>query len=150
MLGDGNVVLPDYADPEPQVRLSVVIDAPPAAVWKALTEPALLNQWLARAAEVELHAGGKFDLGWAPSPQAMCRVLEVEPNRRLRISWPDWRGQAQVPDQHVTFELVPQGDGTRVDFVHGGFVRPADRSDYQQGWTGFLDGLRDLCQGAAR
>ena len=37
--GDG-VVLPDYSDPSPEIRLSIVIDAPPERVFKALVDPA--------------------------------------------------------------------------------------------------------------
>lgn len=143
--GRGNVVLPDFEDPEPIVRLSIEIAAPPAAVFRALTIPEILDRWLSKTARVELREGGAFDLGWGPVAEHVqpMRILELEPDRKLSFSWPDWRQQADVPDQTVMFELSPIEDGTRtrVDFTHSGFERAVDRSDYQQGWTYFLDGL---------
>ncbi len=143
--GRGNVVLPDFDDPEPVVRISIEVDAPPPAVFEALTTPGILNRWLAKHATVELREGGAFDLGWGPVPEHVTpmHILRLEQDRLLSFSWPDWRQQKDVPDQSVTFELAPIDDGerTRVNFTHAGFVRTVDRSDYQQGWTVFMDAL---------
>ncbi|MEM1025780.1 MAG: SRPBCC domain-containing protein [Myxococcota bacterium] len=143
--GRGNVLLPDFADPEPVIRLSIEIDAPPPAVFRALTTPEILNQWIAKEARVEPRVGGAFDLGWGPAAEHVkpMRILEFEENVLLSFSWPDWRQQPDVPDQTVSFRLVPLEDGrrTKVEFTHAGFLRTVDKSDYQQGWTPFLDGL---------
>lgn len=144
-------VLPDYGAETSEVRHSLYVAAPPAAVFRALTEPAMLNRWIASDARVDARVGGGIDLGWGgcgsseqgepAGDELALKILAYEPDRLLTLSWPDWRGQADVPDQEISWRLEPEGEGTRVDFAHTGFVRVVDRSDYQQGWAGFLEGL---------
>lgn len=146
-LDDGfPISMPDYTDERPEVRLSVFIEAPPRAVFRTLTEPALLNRWIAMDAKVDAREGGEIDFGWggcgeAESDGTGLKILELVPDQRLTLSWPDWRGQADEPDTRVSWELVAEGNGTRVEFAHTGFRRTADRSDYHQGWAGFLESL---------
>ena len=144
--GRGQVMRPDFADPSPEVRVSMTVDAPPATVFRALIEPDALNQWLAKDATVEPRVGGRFDLGWKQDSDlehegAAMQILEFVPNEKLTISWPDWRGDASVPAQSVTWLLAAEGDGTRVTLIHAGFTRAVDMSDYPFGWWGFLSRL---------
>ena len=149
--GHGEVVRPDFADPSPEIRLTTVIDAPPARVFRALIEPDALNRWIAKDASVDARVGGRFDLGWSSADDVEhhgppMRILELEPDARLTISWPDWRGDASVPEQRVTWILEPAGSGTRVTLVHAGFVRAVDLSDYPFGWGHFLERLADVAR----
>jgi uncharacterized protein YndB with AHSA1/START domain len=148
--GGNNLVLPDFDDPSPRVVVAIEVDAKPATVFRALSEPEILNRWIAKEARVDLRVGGDFDLGWSVDPNATtpCRILALEQDRLLAISWPDWRGQPDIPDQRVTFALEPLDDGarTRVTLTHDGFLRTVDRSDYQQGWVGFLDALAGVAR----
>lgn len=147
--GHGTVMRPDFADDRPEIRLSTLIEAPPSAVFRALIDPALLNQWIARDARVEPRIGGAFDLGWAAAEGvehegAAMEILEFEPDARLAITWPDWRGDSAVPTQRVSWTLVPEGRGTRVTLVHSGFVRAVDISDYPFGWGHFLEQMAQV------
>lgn len=142
--GKGNVVLPDYVDDTAEARLSIEIEAPPSAVFRALIEPDQLERWMASKATIDPRPGGVFDLGWSEEHGApTCKILELETDRKLAISWPDWRNDPEVPDQRVEWLLTPLSGGavTRVEILHTGFVRAADRSDFQQGWTGFAEAL---------
>ena len=147
--GHGTVMRPDFADDRPEIRLSTLIEAPPSAVFRALIDPALLNQWIARDARVEPGIGGAFDMGWAAAEGvehegAAMEILEFEPDARLAITWPDWRGDPAVPTQRVSWTLVPEGGGTRVTLVHSGFVRAVDISDYPFGWGHFLEQMAQV------
>jgi uncharacterized protein YndB with AHSA1/START domain len=152
---DGSAVsLPDCDDPAPEVRVSLFVAARPATVFRTLTEPALLDRWLASSARVDLRVGGAIDLGWSgggdgetPGEGAL-EILELVPDRRLVLAWPDWRGSADVPMQRVSWELTASGAGTRVELRHTGFVRAVDRSDYFQGWAGFLGGMARVAASA--
>jgi uncharacterized protein YndB with AHSA1/START domain len=73
--------------------------------------------------------------------------LELVPNEKLVISWPDWRGDTSVPEQSITWLLEPSGEGTRVTVIHSGFVRTVDLSDYPFGWGYFLGRLKDVAEG---
>jgi len=79
------------------------LDADPAKVWRALTEPELLGAWL-------LPTPGEID----------CTLLEAEPGRRLRYGWREAGGGI---DSEVSFVLTPgpQG-GTHLRIVHAPVV----------------------------
>jgi uncharacterized protein YndB with AHSA1/START domain len=146
--GGAGIVLPDYSDPSPEVRLSIVIDAPIERVFKALVDPAALNRWIASAAEVEPRVGGRYSYGWTYEHGGRSiaggptRILDLVPNERLVTDWPDWRGDPTRPSTRVAWLLEPLGGRTRVTVVHGGFARAADVSDYPFGWPGFLSQLK--------
>ena len=146
----GDVLRVDFGDPSPEIRIVTHIDAPPGRVFRALTEPAALNQWMAKDATVELREGGVWDLGW-PAPEGYTgpnmRILELIPDRKLTVLWPDWRGDNSVPHQTVTWELEPTEDGTRVTLIHAGFVRAVDVSDFPFGWGYFLSQLKPVAEG---
>jgi uncharacterized protein YndB with AHSA1/START domain len=74
-------------------------------------------------------------------------ILEFVENERLAISWPDWRGDKDVPSQRVRWILKTEGNGTRVDFTHDGFVRAVDMSDYPFGWGYFLSRIAQIAEG---
>lgn len=148
LAGGGGIVRPDFTDPAPEVRLSIRIEAPPAAVFRALLEPDAVNRWFGGApAEVEPVAGGRYRLNWKYQVDGRdvtggpTRILELVPNRKLVIDWLDWRGDLSVTGQTITFLLEPTGDATTVTLVHGGFTRAADLSDYPFGWVWFLEQL---------
>ncbi|MEJ2204396.1 MAG: SRPBCC family protein [Gemmatimonadota bacterium] len=145
----GEVMRVDFADAGPEIRLSLHVEAPPDKVFRALTEPGCLNQWMAKDAEVDLRVGGSWDLGWDP-PEGHAgpgmKILELVANEKLTVSWPDWRGDASVPPQSVTWLLEPSDGGTRVTLIHAGFVRAADLSDYPFGWDHFMDQMKGVAE----
>lgn len=142
--GGRGKMLVDFSDADARVALSIFIDAPPSAVFRTLVDPDKIQQWFGVAASVDPRLGGswhlkmEFEMDGQKVTSAPCTILEYVENERLSISWPDWRGDKSVPDQRVTWELKPEGSGTRVDFTHEGFVRAVDISDYPFGWGWFL------------
>jgi uncharacterized protein YndB with AHSA1/START domain len=107
---------------------------PPAAVWRALTDPDLIGRWLMPNdfAPVVGHRF-RFDTGqWGFTD---CEVLDVEPERLLRYSWCN-----QSLDSTVTFRLVPEGNGTRVFLEHAGF--DLDDPFQRAGFEGMGEGWR--------
>ena len=94
---------------------------PPARVWRALTDPVVLARWL-MPNDFEPVVGHRFTFRTEPRPEAgfdgvtHCQVLEIEPERLLRISW---RGGPL--DTTVTWRLVAEGRGTRLLLEHDGF-----------------------------
>jgi uncharacterized protein YndB with AHSA1/START domain len=111
------------------VILECDLPAPPAKVWRALTEPDLLARWLLPGA-IRAEPGHRFTLQGesAEGGRIACEVLAAEPGRRLSYSW---RGEdsardagGRALDTVVTFELCETPDGgTHLRLVHDGFMR---------------------------
>jgi uncharacterized protein YndB with AHSA1/START domain len=92
----------------------------PAKVWRALTEPALLAQWLLPAFDFKLEPGAAFKFktdpvqGWDGIVNAT--MLEVEPQHKLRYAW-----VVGDIDTVMTFTLTPTASGTQLSIVQSGF-----------------------------
>jgi uncharacterized protein YndB with AHSA1/START domain len=96
---------------------------PRAKVWRALTEPALMQKWGMRPEGFAPVVGTRFQLvddgehrGWRGFVE--CEVLEVEHERLLRISWV---GDEKVKPQTVAYTLADDGAGTLLTLDHEGF-----------------------------
>lgn len=102
----------------------------PAKVWRALTTPELLTEWLLPVVGFELAPGAEFRFEAPPQPGwdgvVSCRMEEVEPERRLRWSW-----VAGDIDTVVTFTITPTDSGTLLHLVQSGF-----RADQKQNFGG--------------
>jgi uncharacterized protein YndB with AHSA1/START domain len=94
----------------------------PDKVWRALTDPELLGEWLLPVFGLDLVPGAAFTFKTQPYPgwdgTVNCRFLEIEPQRKLRYSWVV--GDMEI-DTVVTFTLTPTTTGTRLSLVHTGF-----------------------------
>lgn len=137
----------DRTEPGQRETLAFEFDLPhpPAKVWRALTEPELLSEWLLPVTGLDLRIGAAFTYrtqaypGW--DGRVECEFLEIEPGRRLRYSW-------RVPflDTVVTFTLTPIATGTRVQLVQTGF-RDGQQREFggaRYGWAMMGDKLRAL------
>lgn len=105
--------------PGRHVVVECELDAPPAQVWRALTEPDLLARWLAPN-DFRAEIGARFSLRETDGAAIDCEVLEVEPERRLAYRWQ--RDDEDAVDSIVSFELTEAVAGrTHLRLVHAGF-----------------------------
>ena len=90
----------------------------PEKVWRALTDPVLLTEWLLPVVELKLEPGAAFTFKTQPYPGwdgiVNCRVLEVEAQRKISYTWV----VGEMLDTVVTFTLTPTALGTRLSLVH--------------------------------
>ncbi len=154
LAGGSGVSLPDFSDPSPEVRQTILIDAPRDAVFHALITPALINQWFdSGSSRVDARVGGHYELGWTYQVNGRdvvggpTRIIVYVENEHLTLDWPDWRGDASVTGQTISFQLESVGAQTRLTFVHAGFGRTADIGDYPFGWTSIVGNLKTVAEG---
>ena len=123
--------------------LSVVVEReiphPPEKIWRALTQPHLIQDWLMNndfRPVVGHHFNFRADWGAVD-----CQVLAVEPNKTLSYSW-----AAYDLKSVVTWTLTPTSAGTHLRMEQSGF-RPDQRQAYQGakgGWPRFFAALEQL------
>ncbi|WP_131739267.1 SRPBCC family protein [Actinomadura roseirufa] len=112
---------PEDEDEDASIEVDEFLPHPPAKVWRALTDPALLGRWL-MPNDFRPVVGHRFTFTTRPIPSAgfdgtiPCRVLDLDEERLLRISW-----NGGGLDTTVTWRLVPEGRGTRLFVRHAGF-----------------------------
>jgi uncharacterized protein YndB with AHSA1/START domain len=96
---------------------------PPAKVWRALTDPALIALWAMRPEGFRAVVGNRSRFVAKPQPGwrgfVECEVLEVRERELLRYSWIGNEGDAPT---FVTYRLEPHEGGTRLRFEHTGFA----------------------------
>ena len=101
------------------IRHERIYPHPPEAVWRGLTDPALIERWLLpNDFRAEPGAGFSFKAepfgGWDGT--VACQILELDPPRRLAYSWTN-----NMIDTIVRFTLTPRDGGTHLLFEQDGF-----------------------------
>ena len=111
------------------------LNHPPKKVWRALTDPALLAEWLLPVIGHKLELGAAFEFNAPPQPgwdgRVNCRYLEIEEPRKLKCTW-----VVGDMDTVVTFTLAPTESGTRLSLEQSGF-QPVQKQNFggaRYGW----------------
>jgi uncharacterized protein YndB with AHSA1/START domain len=122
---------------------SVVVERelpfPPEKVWRALTQPHLIQEWLMKN-DFKPVVGHDFNFR-ADWGTVDCQVQAVEPNKALSYTW-----RAYGLQTVITWTLTPNGAGTRVRMEQSGFG-PDQQQAYQGakfGWKQFLANLEKV------
>ena len=115
---------------------------PPEKVWRALTEPHLIEDWLMKN-DFVADVGHQFKLT-ADWGAVDCRVLAMEPPRMISYSW-----AAYGLESVVTWTLTPTDSGTHLKMEQSGF--PLDQRQAimgaMAGWRQFLGNLGQTLAG---
>ena len=132
----------------PPERRAVVLERDiahrPEKVWRAITQPHLIAEWL-MANDFAPELGHAFTLRNTPQPGMEividCRVLAIEPHRTLSYSW-----SAYGLESIVTFTLTPTASGTHLRLEQAGFGPGQDAAfkGARAGWTQFLRTLTTI------
>jgi uncharacterized protein YndB with AHSA1/START domain len=134
-------------EPSNETR-SVVVERelpyPPEKIWRALTQPHLMEEWLMKN-DFKPVVGHHFNLQRNPRPDVNivvdCQVLVVEPNKTLSYTW-----AAFDLEGVVTFTLTPTRTGTHLRMEQAGF-RPDQKLAYggaRAGWQKFVGDLEQV------
>lgn len=130
------------SEPATETRAVVIerdMPYPPEKIWRALTQPHLIEEWLMKSDfKPVLDHRFTFTADWGAVD---CKVLEVEPHRTLSYTW-----GAYGLESVVTWTLTPSSTGTTLRMEQSGF-QPDQRQAYagaKAGWPQFLGRLEQL------
>jgi uncharacterized protein YndB with AHSA1/START domain len=149
----------ELEDQKMEIRKTIVIDASPEVVFKAITEPEELTQWFPDQAILVPKVGGKVRFvtlkeihpEWKLDRDYISEgtIKEFVPNKKLSYTWivldtPDF------PETTVVWELEEIGPNkTKVELTHLGF-RGKEKGltsieSHNEGWTDLMSKLAKYC-----
>lgn len=118
------------------ITFEVDLHHSPSKVWRAITDPELLTEWLLPVTGFQPAAGTAFTFKTQPYPgwdgTVNCRVIESELHKKLSYAWV----VGDMLDTVVTFTLTPTATGTHLSLVQSGF-KPAQKQNFggaRYGW----------------
>lgn len=130
--------------------LSVVVEReiphPPEKLWRALTQPHLIAEWLMKN-DFQPVVGHHFKLRGEWGGVMDCEVLAIELNKRLSYTWNFAHDDAAFNLQSVvTFTLTPTRTGTHLRMEQAGFRREQKQAfgGANVGWPKFFEKLEQV------
>ena len=127
------------------LRLKRTMPAPPAVVYRALSEPGQLARWwgprgfTAPSVAFDPHVGGSYRIAMQPPDGDLFHLSgefrEVDPPARLAYTF---RWDPPDPDDRqtlVTLSLEARGELTEVLLTQGEFATEDRRALHEGGWT---------------
>jgi uncharacterized protein YndB with AHSA1/START domain len=134
---------------EPSLTLKRRLEAAPAQVYAAWTDPKKILKWFGpdagpvEHAALDVRVGGRYTVIFRTEDGEQHHVSgvyrEVVPNEKLVFSWA-WRSTPERESQ-VTVLIKPDGAGSLLTLVHEKFYDEAARDRHHEGWSGCLDKL---------
>lgn len=127
-------------------------NAPVERVWDAITNRDKMEQWYFKLKEFRPEVGFEFRFDGGPPERVyhhICQVTEVVPGKKLTHTW---RYDGEPGLSWVSWELFPEGEGTRVKLTHIGlesFPATPDfaRANFEKGWTAIVGtSLKDFVE----
>jgi len=129
-----------------QVIVERKYDASPSRVWRAITDPAQMKQWYLPVTDFRPELGFETSFDHRPGNKVfphVWKVTEVVPGEKISY---EWRYVGFPGNSRVTFELIPDGEGTRLRVSHIGLetfrgdINPdLQLKNFEQGWNYFID-----------
>jgi uncharacterized protein YndB with AHSA1/START domain len=116
-----------------ELRVSVLIDASPDAVFDSMIRPDVFRQWFGANVDIEPHVGGRFAMGGFELDPGGARFVEFEPGRRATLRFAD--------GETSSWELEGSDGKTRLTVVQSGFD---PTNPPYPGWAGWLGGMAGL------
>jgi uncharacterized protein YndB with AHSA1/START domain len=128
------------------VERTISIAASPEIVWEFLVDPERAVRWMGTSATIEARPGGEYRCEVLPGHIARGEYVVVEPPRRLVFTWGWEQGGGtdsvvRPGSSTIEVELTPDGDGTRLKFVHRDLPSAAAAESHGHGWDHYLGRL---------
>lgn len=136
-----------------EVKVIVEIGANCESVWKALTTPELIKQYLfGTETECDWNVGSPifFRGEWQGKKyEDKGTILEIQKEQLLKYSyWSSMSGIPDLPENYmiVAFELAQKGITTILTLVQDGSKTEESKKHSEQNWGSVLDGLKKMLE----
>ena len=128
------------------VERTISIAASPETVWEFLVDGEKATSWMGTSATIEARPGGLYRCEVLPGHVAEGAYVELDPPRRVVFTFGWSKGGAEdspVPagSSTIEIELTPEGEGTRLRFVHRDLPGAAAVESHAYGWDHYLGRL---------
>jgi uncharacterized protein YndB with AHSA1/START domain len=115
-------------------------NAPVSKVWEAITDRDKMQEWYFNIAEFKPEVGFEFEFTAGDDNvkyRHLCRVTQVVEGSKIAYTW---RYDDQEGNSEVTWELFPEGEGTRLKLTHTGLetfpqTDAFKKENFVAGWT---------------
>jgi uncharacterized protein YndB with AHSA1/START domain len=140
-------------------QVKTTVNAPPAAVWNALTTATTLKQFFFGSdisSDWRVGSRIRFKGAWKGKPyEDKGNIQAFDAGKRLAFThWSPLSGMEDKPENYhiVTFDLRPTDGGTEVVLTQTNQndaepLTPENRQEYAKNWTMVLDGLKKTVEG---
>jgi uncharacterized protein YndB with AHSA1/START domain len=136
------------------VKTNILIKAPAADIWQALTLKEQMKEWYFDIPDFELKVGATFNFyeqGEARQFHHRCVIKEIIPGRKFSHTWT--HPSHSKGESLVTWLLEEKDGATEVTLTHEGLENFANAGpefapeNYQKGWDGFMFVLKNYLNG---
>ena len=126
----------------------VVIVAEPQTIFPFLIDPEQHLRWMGTEADLDPRPGGVHRVLVGGRHPSVGEFVEVVPNERVvfTFGWDEPDHPIPAGSTQIEITLIPDGDKTRVRFVHSGLPDDAI-ADHTSGWDHYLDRLATVVGG---
>lgn len=132
------------------VEREIAIAAPRETVWELLVNPDDVTTWMGQSATFDLRVGGCYQVEVLPGVFAAGEFLEIDPPGRLVYTW-GWElsegGPVPPGSTTVVFELMDNGNETRLRLYHRDLPSLDTAGSHSRGWAHYLDRLAAVASG---
>jgi uncharacterized protein YndB with AHSA1/START domain len=114
-----------------KVTKKLMMAAPVAKVWAALTSAKAIEGWMGGLVKISLKVGGRYAFFGG---KTTGRFTRIEKPNTLEYTWRQASWPGAWADSHVRWELNPTKTGTQVRLTHDGFPNQDERDSHDEGW----------------
>jgi uncharacterized protein YndB with AHSA1/START domain len=132
------------------VEREITIAASPETIWQLLTDPEQATRWMGQSAAMDPRPGGRYRVEVLPGEVASGEFVELDPPRRLVWTWgwePGGKSDLAVGSSRIEIDLVPDGAGTTLRFVHRALPTAQAAASHAHGWDHYLGRLATAARG---
>lgn len=134
-------------------KTSITINASLQKVWQALTDPAMIKQWLFGTDTVSDWKKGSsitYSGEWQGKQyQDKGTIIDIVPEKLLHTTyWSGMSGKEDKPENYanVIYEIAQQNGSTEITITQDNIDDEKGQEHMKENWTKVLEGMKKLLE----